>query len=71
MKLKNIKFENIFFIVALIYGVVCIMHHSQNELLYIEIPVYFGQALLVKYAVKYVRLNLKQFLTEISNLFFE
>ena len=67
MKLKNIKFENIFFIATLIYGVICIMHH--NGLSYIELPIYLGQALLVRYAVKYVRLNPKAFIGEIQDFF--
>lgn len=65
--MKRVKFENILFVAALIYGVVCIMHH--NEPSYIELPIYFGQALLIRYAVKYVRLNPKAFIGEIQDFF--
>lgn len=69
--MKRIKWENIFFIAALVYGVVCIMHHNTNEISYLELPIYFGQALLIRYTVKYVRNNSKAFIGEISDLFHE
>ena len=47
------------------------LHHTYNELSLLEIPVYLGQALLVRYSVKYVRLNPKAFLGEIHDLFNE
>ena len=71
MKLKKIKFENIFFILMLIYGIVAIQHHICNKLISLDIIVYFLQALLVRYSIKYVRLNPKEFAKEIKDLFNE
>ena len=67
--MKRIKWENIFFILMLVYGVICMMNHNTNELSYIELPIYLGQALLVRYAVKYVRFNPKAFIGEIQDFF--
>ncbi len=67
--MKRIKWENIFFILMLVYGVICMMNHNTNELSYIELPIYLGQALLVRYTVKYVRLYPKVFLGEIQDFF--
>lgn len=69
MKLRNIKFENIAFILMLVYGAVAMLHHTYNELSLLEIPIYLGQALLVRYAVKYVRLYPKAFIGEIQDFF--
>ena len=71
MKISNIKWENITFILMLVYGAVAMLHHTYNELSLLEIPTYFSLALLVKYSVKYVRLNSKAFMKEIYNLFNE
>lgn len=70
-KMKKIKWENIAFIMMLVYGAVAMLHHTYNELSLLEIPVYLGQALLVRYSVKYVRTNTKDFINEIINLFNE
>lgn len=69
--MKKIKFENIAFILMLVYGAVAMLHHTYNELSLLEMPVYLGQALLVRYAVKYVRTNPKAFIKEISDLISE
>ena len=69
--MKHIKWENITFIFMLVYGAVAMLHHTYNELSLLEIPTYLGLALLVKYSVKYVRLNSKAFMKEIYNLFNE
>ena len=69
--MKHIKWENITFILMLVYGAVAMLHHTYNELSLLEIPTYLGLALLVKYSVKYVRLNSKAFMKEIYNLFNE
>lgn len=69
--MKHIKWENITFILMLVYGAVAMLHHTYNELSLLEILVYLGQALLVRYSVKYVRLNPKAFMKEIYNLFNE
>lgn len=71
MKTSKIKWENITFILMLVYGAVSMLHHTYNELSLLEIPAYLGQALLVRYSVKYVRLNSKTFLDEIHGLFNE
>lgn len=71
MKIRKIKWENITFILMLVYGAVSMLHHTYNELSLLEIPSYLGQALLVRYSVKYVRLNPKEFLDEIHGLFNE
>ena len=71
MKTSKIKWENITFILMLVYGAVAMLHHTYNELSLLEIPVYLGQALLVRYSVKYVRTNTKAFLSEIHDLFNE
>lgn len=67
--MRRIRWENIAFILMLIYGAVAMLHHTYNSLSLLEIPIYFGQALLVRYSVKYVRLNSKAFLSEIEELF--
>ena len=69
--MKHIRWENIAFILMLVYGAVAMLHHTYNELSLLEIPAYLGQALLVRYSVKYVRLNPKAFLDEIHGLFNE
>ena len=46
--MKHIKWENITFILMLVYGAVAMLHHTYNELSLLEIPTYFGLALLVK-----------------------
>lgn len=69
--MKHIRWENITFILMLVFGSVSMLHHTYNELSLLEIPAYFGQALLVRYAVKYVRTNTKDFINEIINLFNE
>lgn len=69
--MKHIRWENIAFILMLVYGAVAMLHHTYNELSLLEIPAYLGQALLVRYSVKYVRLNPKAFLGEIHDLFTE
>lgn len=69
--MRNIKWENIAFILMLVYGAVAMLHHTYNELSLLEISVYLGQALLVRYSVKYVRLNPKAFIKEISDLISE
>ncbi len=71
MKISKVKWENITFILMLVYGAVAMLHHTYNELSLLEIPAYLGQALLVRYSVKYVRLNPKAFLDEIQDLFNE
>ena len=71
MRLNNIKWENISFILMLMLGAVSMLYHTYNELSLLEIPVYLGQALLVRYSVKYVRLNPKAFIGEIHDLFNE
>lgn len=68
MKLKNIKFENIFFIIMLMYGAIAIQQHLYNGLSFLEIPTYLGQAILVRYTVKYIRVNSKAFIKEINDL---
>lgn len=67
--MKHIKWENIAFILILVYGAVAMLHHTYNSLSLLEIPIYFGQALLIRYSIKYVRLNPKAFLSEIEELF--
>lgn len=67
--MKRIKFENIAFILMLVYGAAAMLHHTYNELSLLEIPVYLGQALIIRYAVKYVRLYPKAFIGEIQEFF--
>ena len=55
----------------LIYGIIAIQHHICNQLILLDIIVYFLQALLVRYSIKYVRLNPKEFAKEIKDLFNE
>lgn len=66
--MKKVKWENIAFVIMLIYGTICIIMHKTNDISYLEIPMYFGQALLVRYSVKYVRKNTKEFIKEINDL---
>lgn len=66
--MKRIKWENITFIAMLVYGFVAIALHNFNELTLCEVPVYFTMAFITRYAVKYVRLNTKAFLSEIRNI---
>lgn len=67
--MKRIKWENIAFVLMLVYGAVVMLHHTYNELSLLEIPMYLGQALLIRYAVKYVRLYPKAFIGEIQEFF--
>lgn len=67
--MKRIKWENIAFVLMLVYGAVAMLHHTYNELSLLEIPTYLGQALLIRYAVKYVRLYPKAFIGEIQEFF--
>ena len=67
--MKRIKWENIAFVLMLVYGAVAMLHHTYNELSLLEIPMYLGQALLIRYAVKYVRLYPKAFIGEIQEFF--
>lgn len=69
MEMKRIKFENIAFVLMLVYGAVAMLHHTYNELSLLEIPMYLGQALIIRYAVKYVRLYPKAFIGEIQEFF--
>lgn len=69
MEMKKIKFENIAFVLMLVYGAVAMLHHTYNELSLLEIPMYLGQALIIRYAVKYVRLYPKAFIGEIQEFF--
>lgn len=67
--MKRIKWENIAFGLMLVYGAVAMLHHTYNELSLLEIPMYLGQALIIRYAVKYVRLYPKAFIGEIQEFF--
>ena len=69
--MKKIKWENVGFIITLLYGVIAILHHTYNELTMLEIPVYLIQAIMVKYSIKYIRLNKKAFLNDFKDIFFE
>lgn len=69
--LKRIKWENIFTIIGIIFDIICIVKHIQlngyyNNLI-IELFIYFGFTLLVRYIVKDIRLNTKEY----TSIFFE
>ena len=67
--MKRVKWENIIFIIMVIYGIIAISKHNFNELTLCETPIYFTMVFLVRYSVKYIRLNTKAFLEEIRNIF--
>lgn len=67
--MKKIKWENITFIVFIILGCIAIYNHSFNSLTILEFPLYFGQAVVCRYAVKYSRKNFKELTNELKSLF--
>jgi len=61
--LKSIKWENIFCFISLILDFVCIIKHIQlngfYELLGFELIIYFGFTFLLRYIIKDIRINTK------------
>lgn len=53
--MKKIKWENIIFIILLIYSVLAIAHHNFNVMTILEIPVYFTMAIMVRETIKVIR----------------
>lgn len=64
--LKSIKWENIFCLISLILDFVCIIKHIQlngfYELLGFEFIIYFGLTFTLRYVIKDIRVNTKEWL---------
>lgn len=64
--LKSIKWENIFCLISIILDFVCIIKHIQlngfYEMLGFELIIYFGFTFLLRYIIKDIRVNTKEWL---------
>lgn len=64
--LKSIKWENIFALIGVIFDMICIIHHIKlngfYEMLGFEFIIYFGMTFTLRYAIKDMRVNTKNWL---------
>lgn len=64
--LKSIKWENIFALIGVIFDMICIIHHIKlngfYEMLGFEFIIYFGMTFILRYAIKDMRVNTKNWL---------
>lgn len=69
--LKRIKYENIFTLIGIVFDFICIYKHIQlngfYDMLGFEFIIYFGFTFTIRYVIKDMRINTKEWF----DIFFE